>query len=77
MLQNYYDGKVVVGKGYLLERCIIRRQMPKRYVKYGLFLFSRDYQVVWATMMGNECFIITIYIYMKECGVKSEISLGQ
>ena len=25
---------------------------------------SRDYQVVWATMMGNECFMITIYIYI-------------
>ena len=31
-------------------------------LKYGLFLLSRDYLVVWATMMGNECFMITIYI---------------
>ena len=38
--------------------------MPKRYAKYGFFLLSRDYQVVWATMMGNECFMITIYIYI-------------
>ena len=30
-----------------------RRRMPKRYAKYGLFLFSRDYLVVY----------IYIYIY--------------
>ena len=42
----------------------IRRRMPKRYAKYGLFLLSCDSQVVWATTMGNECFMITIYIYM-------------
>ena len=49
---------------YLLKRCIRRRRMPKRYAKYGLFLLSRDHLVVCATMMGNECFIITIYIYI-------------
>ena len=48
----------------MLKRCIRRRRMPKCYAKYSLFLLSRDYQVVWATMMGNECFMITIYIYI-------------
>ena len=40
--------------------------MPKRYAKYGFFLLSRDYLVVRATMMGNDCFTITtnIYIYI-------------
>ena len=38
--------------------------MPKRYAKYGLFLLSRDYQVVWATMMGNECFMIILYFLL-------------
>ena len=38
--------------------------MLKRYAKYGLFLLYRDYLVVRATMMGNECFMITIYIYI-------------
>ena len=40
--------------------------MPKRYAKYGLFLLSHDYQVVWATMMGNECFMVCMYIYIYE-----------
>ena len=48
----------------MLKRCIRRRQMSKRYAKYGLFLLSRDYQVVWATMMGNECFMIMITMYI-------------
>ena len=39
--------------------------MPEGYVKYGLFLLSRDYQVVGGTMMENECFMITIYIYIE------------
>ena len=30
----------------------------------GLFLLSCDCLVVWATMTGNECFMITIYIYI-------------
>ena len=38
--------------------------MSKRYTKYGLFLLSRDYLVVWATMMGNECFMIVIYLFI-------------
>ena len=50
--------------GYLLKGCIRRRRMLKRYAKYGLFLLYRDYLVVRATMMGNECFMITIYIYI-------------
>ena len=55
----------IFGKGYLLKRCIRRRRTPKRYVKYVLFRLPCDYQVVWATMMGNECFMITIiYIYI-------------
>ena len=35
-----------------------------KYTKYGLFLLSHDYLVVQATMMGNECFMITIYIQL-------------
>ena len=51
MLQNCYEGKIVklcvyssllYIKGYLLKGCIRRRQMPKRYAKYSLFLLSRD-----------------------------------
>ena len=44
--------------------------MPKRYAKYGLFLLSRDYLVVWAAMMGNECFTITIYVFLFATGLK-------
>ena len=40
------------------------RRWVKRYVKYGVFLLSRDYLVVRATMMRNECFMITIYTYI-------------
>ena len=68
MLQNYHEGKnckikLYIREGYLLEGCIRRRRMPKRHAKYGLFLLSRDSLVVWATMMGHECFMITIYVY--------------
>ena len=35
--------------------------MAKRYAKYDLFLFSRDYLAERATMLGNECFMI-IYV---------------
>ena len=59
----------------MLKGCIRRKKMPKRYSKYGLFLLSLDYLVIWANMMGNECFlwlwlpyiyiyIIYIYIYI-------------
>ena len=40
----------ILGKGYLLKRCIRRRRMLKRYAKYGLFLLSRDYLVVCALL---------------------------
>ena len=84
MLQNHYEGKIVelyIRERLLLKRCIRRRQMPKRYAKYGLFLLSRDYLVVWATMMGNECFMITIYIYtnfpyLNECLFKGRKKEG-
>ena len=32
--------------------------MSKCYAKYGFFFLFRDYLVVWATIMGNECFMI-------------------
>ena len=45
---------------YLLRGCI-RRRMPKCYAKYTvLFLLSHDFLVVWAIMMENERFIVTI-----------------
>ena len=44
--------------------------MPKRYAKYGFFLLSRFYLVVCATMTGNECFIITIYVFLFALGLR-------
>ena len=38
----------------LIEECIRRRQMLKRYAKY--------YLVILVIMMGNECFMIIIYL---------------
>ena len=46
----------------MLKRCIRKRRIPKLYAKYGLFLLPHDYQVAYATMMRNECFMIYIYI---------------
>ena len=37
--------KAKFGKGILLRKYIKRRQMPKRYAKYGFFILSRDYLV--------------------------------
>ena len=60
MLQNYYEGKIV--KLYIRERLFVEkmhRKNPnaKTYSNY-------DLSVVWATMTGNECFMI-IYIYIN------------
>ena len=37
--------------------------MPKRYAKYGWFLFSCDYLVVWTLYIYN-IYIYNIYIYI-------------
>ena len=44
-----YSGKVICWKDVSEGR----RRMPKRYAKYGLLILSRDYLVVWETMMVN------------------------
>ena len=54
-----YSGKVICWKE-ASEESECRNFMQN--MEYGLFLLSRDYQVVWATMMGLECFMVTIYI---------------
>ena len=38
----------------------LKKANIESYAKYGLFLLSLDYLVVWATMMGDECFIISV-----------------
>ena len=53
----------IFREGNLFKECI--------KTEYGLLLLSHNCQVVWANMMGGECFIITvsdshtmIYIYI-------------
>ena len=57
----------------MLKRCIRRRRMPKCYAKYSLFLLSRDYLVVWATMMENECFMYHLNIRDKTTIIKCNL----
>ena len=35
-----------------------------------LFLLSRDYLIVWMTIIENERFIITIYVFLFALGLK-------
>ena len=35
-----------------------------------LFLLSRDYLIVWMTIIENERFIITIYVFLFVLGLK-------
>ena len=37
------------------------RNVTEKMVCYGLFLLSRDYLVLWATIVGNEYFMIIVY----------------
>ena len=61
MLPNYYEGKIV--DLYIRERLFVEKMHQKKanaetFCKIWFVPF-----VVWATMMGNECFMITIYIW--------------
>ena len=70
MLQNYHEGKIV--RLYIPERLFAERMHQKKVnaetlCKIWFVLFVRwfpDYLVVWATMMWNKCFMITIYTFI-------------
>ena len=63
----------IFGKGYLLKGCIKRRRIPKVYVKHGLSLLSRDYLVVWVTMMGWE---MSVYNYHIDYHIYTNIQIN-
>ena len=55
MLQNYYESEIVNMQIVKILNC---KNCKK--ARYGLFFLFHDYLAVWATMMGNECFMIII-----------------
>lgn len=54
---NIYSRKVIYWK------CIRKGRMPKHYAKFGFFLLPRNYLVVWAIVIRNECFMILLINY--------------
>ena len=54
---NIYSRKVIYWK------CIRKGRMPKHYAKFGFFLLPRNYLVVWAIVIRNECFMILLISY--------------
>ena len=54
---NIYSRKVIYWK------CIRKGRMPKHYAKFGFFLLPRNYLVVSAIVIRNECFMILLINY--------------
>ena len=54
---NIYSRKVIYWK------CVRKGRMPKHYAKFGFFLLPRNYLVVWAIVIRNECFMILLINY--------------
>ena len=60
------------------EGCISKRRMSKCCAKHGLFLLSCDYLVLWATMIGNEYFVIiylSLYVYTNNIILQPTLTL--